>query len=93
MMACCHDVSENTCFTTANQGAVNSVVNAYCRLLQLRSQWAYTITQALKELEVEGVKLKPELLASFSPYRTSRLNRFGLIELKERYPPPVDYSV
>jgi len=53
----------------------------------------YTITQALKELEAKGMKLTPELLAGFSPYRTSHLNRFGLFELKERYPLPVDYGV
>lgn len=53
----------------------------------------HTITQALKELEAEGMSLTPELLAAFSPYRTHHLNRFGLFELKERYPPPVDYDV
>ena len=53
----------------------------------------HTITQALKELEAEGMKLTPELIASFSPYRTSHLNRFGLFELKERYPLPVDYGI
>jgi TnpA family transposase len=53
----------------------------------------HTITQALKELEAEGMSLTPELLAAFSPYRTHHLNRFGLFELKERYPPPVDYAV
>jgi TnpA family transposase len=53
----------------------------------------YSITQALKELEAEGMKLTPELIAGFSPYRTSHLNRFGLFELKERYPLPVDYGI
>jgi TnpA family transposase len=52
-----------------------------------------TITQALKELETEGMTLTPELIASFSPYRTSHLNRFGLFELKERNPSPVDYGI
>ena len=52
-----------------------------------------TITQALKELEAEGMTLTPELLAGFSPYRTSHLNRFGLFELKERNPPPVNYGI
>jgi TnpA family transposase len=52
-----------------------------------------TITQALKELEAEGMTLTPELIASFSPYRTSHLNRFGLFELKERNPLPVDYEI
>ncbi len=53
----------------------------------------HTITQSLKELEAEGMKLTPELIAGFSPYRTSHINRFGLFELKERYPLPVDYGV
>lgn len=53
----------------------------------------HTITQALKELEAEGMTLTPELLAVFSPYRTHHLNRFGLFELKERHPAPVDYGV
>jgi TnpA family transposase len=53
----------------------------------------HSITQALKELEAEGMKLTPELIACFSPYRTSHLNRFGLFELKERYPLPVDYGI
>jgi len=53
----------------------------------------HTITQALKELEAEGMKLAPELLAGFSPYRTSHINRFGLFELKDRHPPPVDYGI
>jgi TnpA family transposase len=29
----------------------------------------HTITQALKELEAEGMQLTPELIAAFSPYR------------------------
>lgn len=53
----------------------------------------HTITEALKELEAEGMKLTPELITGFSPYRTSHLNRFGLFELKERYPLPVDYGI
>ena len=53
----------------------------------------HSITQALKELEAEGMKLTPELIAGFSPYRTAHLNRFGLFELKERYPLPVDYGI
>ena len=53
----------------------------------------HTITQALKELEAEGMKLTPELIACFSPFRTGHLNRFGLFDLRERYPLPVDYGV
>ena len=50
----------------------------------------HTITQALKELQTDGMKLTPELLAGLSPYRTHHLNRFGLYEMKERHPLPVD---
>jgi TnpA family transposase len=53
----------------------------------------HSITQALKELEAEGMKLTQELIAGFSPYRTSHLNRFGLFELKERHPLPIDYGI
>ena len=53
----------------------------------------HTITQALKELQTDGMKLTPELLAGLSPYRTHHLNRFGLYEMKERHPLPVDYGV
>jgi len=53
----------------------------------------HTITQALKNLEAEGWTLTPELLASFSPFRTHHLNRFGLYDLKEREPAPVDYGI
>ena len=53
----------------------------------------HSITQALKELETEGMKLSPELIAGLSPYRTSHLNRFGLFELKERNPLPLDYGI
>lgn len=53
----------------------------------------YSMTQALKELEAEGMKLSPELISGLSPYRTSHLNRFGLFELKERNPLPIDYEI
>jgi TnpA family transposase len=53
----------------------------------------HTITLALKELESEGMQLTPELLAAFSPYRTHHLNRFGLFELRDREPAPVDYGI
>ena len=52
-----------------------------------------TITLALKELETKGVRLTPELLGALSPYRTHHINRFGMYELREREPPPVDYGV
>lgn len=53
----------------------------------------HTMTQALKELEAEGMVLTPELLAALSPYRTHHINRFGLYEVHDREPAPVDYDV
>jgi TnpA family transposase len=53
----------------------------------------HTMTLALKELEAEGWSLTPELLAAFSPFRTHHLNRFGLYELKDLVPMPVDYGI
>ena len=38
-------------------------------------------------------QLTPELLAAFSPFRTHHLNRFGLYELKDVVPMPVDYGI
>jgi TnpA family transposase len=52
-----------------------------------------TITLALKELETKGARLTPELLGALSPYRTHHINRFGMYELREREPAPVDYGV
>lgn len=52
----------------------------------------HTMTQALKELEAEGMPLTPELLAALSPYRTHP-NRFGMYELRERKLKPIDYDV
>ena len=53
----------------------------------------HTMTQALKELEAEGIVLTPELLAALSPYRTHHINRFGMYEVHDREPAPVDYGV
>jgi hypothetical protein len=53
----------------------------------------HTMTQALKELEADGWTLTPELLAMFSPFRSHHLNRFGLYDLKDREPAPVDYGI
>jgi hypothetical protein len=33
------------------------------------------------------------LLGALSPYRTHHINRFGMYELRERKPAPVDYGV
>lgn len=51
------------------------------------------MTEALKELEAEGMQLTPELLAGFSPYRTHHANRFGMYELRERKLRPINYDV
>lgn len=53
----------------------------------------HTMTRALKELEAEGIVLTPELLAALSPYRTHHINRFGMYEVHDREPAPVDYGV
>jgi hypothetical protein len=47
----------------------------------------------LKELETKGVRLTPESLGALSPYRTHHINRFGMYELRELEPAPVDYGV
>ena len=33
------------------------------------------------------------MLGALSPYRTHHINRFGMYELRERKPAPVDYGV
>ncbi|MGZ8249467.1 Tn3 family transposase [Methylomagnum sp.] len=53
----------------------------------------HTMTQALKELEAEGLALTPELLGAFSPYRTHHINRFGRYEFRDRQPAPINYGV
>lgn len=53
----------------------------------------HTITQALKELEAEGMQFTPELLCAFSPYRTHHTNCFAMYELRERKLEPIDYGV
>ena len=53
----------------------------------------HTMTRALKEIEAEGIVLTPELLAAPSPYRTHHINRFGVYEVRDREPAPVDYGV
>jgi len=52
----------------------------------------HTMTEALKELEAEGMQLTPELLGAFSPFRMHP-NRFGTYELQERELRPIDYNV
>jgi hypothetical protein len=53
----------------------------------------HTMTRALKELQADGWTLTADLLASFSPFRTHHLNRFGLYDLQDREPAPVDFGI
>ena len=50
------------------------------------------MTQALKELQDEGVVLTPEILRALSPYR-QHPSRFGMYELRDREAGPIDYDV
>jgi hypothetical protein len=50
------------------------------------------MTQALKELQNEGVALTPEILRALSPYR-QHPSRFGMYELRDREAGPIDYDV
>ena len=51
-----------------------------------------SMTQALKELQDEGMTLTSEILQALSPYR-QHPSRFGTYELWERETGPVDYDV
>ena len=51
-----------------------------------------SMTQALKELQDEGMTLTSEILQALSPYR-QHPSRFGTYELRERETGPVDYDV
>jgi TnpA family transposase len=51
-----------------------------------------SMTQALKELQNEGMVLTPEILRALSPYR-QHPSRFGMYELRDREAGPVDYDV
>ena len=51
-----------------------------------------SMTQALKELQNEGVALTPEILRALSPYR-QHPSRFGMYELRDRDVGPIDYDV
>ncbi|NNM52682.1 MAG: Tn3 family transposase, partial [Pseudomonadales bacterium] len=50
-----------------------------------------SMTQALKELQDEGMVLTPEILRALSPYR-QHLSRFGTYELRDRESGPIDYD-
>jgi TnpA family transposase len=51
-----------------------------------------SMTQALKELQDEGMVLTPEVLRALSPYR-QHPSRFGMYELRDREAEPIDYDV
>ena len=51
-----------------------------------------SMTQALKELQEEGMVLTPDILRALSPYR-QHPSRFGMYELRDRETAPVDYDV
>ena len=51
-----------------------------------------SMTQALKELQDEGMVLTPEILRALSPYRQHQ-SRFGMYELRDRDAGTVDYDV
>lgn len=51
-----------------------------------------SMTQALKELQDEGMALTPEMLRALSPYR-QHPSRFGMYELRDREAEPIDYDV
>jgi len=51
-----------------------------------------SMTQALKELQDEGMVITPEILRALSPYR-QHPNRFGMYELRDREVGPIDYDV
>lgn len=51
-----------------------------------------SMTQALKELQDEGMLLTPEILRALSPYR-QHPSRFGMYELRDREAGQIDYDV
>ena len=67
-----------------NHLIANLLIVHNCRIINL--------TRWLKELETEGMRLMPELLATLSPYRTHHINRSGTYGLRERKPTSVDYG-
>jgi len=51
-----------------------------------------SMTEALKELQDDGMVLTPEILRALSPYR-QHPSRFGTYELRDRDTGPIDYGV
>jgi len=50
-----------------------------------------SMTEALKELQEEGIVLTPEILRALSPYR-QHPSRFGTYELRDQEAGPVNYD-
>lgn len=52
-----------------------------------------SMTKAFREIEAEGeIKLTPELLALFSPYRTIHIGKFGTYYLRDRDVADLEYG-
>jgi len=47
----------------------------------------YDMTAVLRDLIAEGVEVRPEDIATLSPYITSHIKRFGEYTLSEQAPP------
>ncbi|HAD5970135.1 TPA_asm: hypothetical protein G1Q02_25695 [Salmonella enterica subsp. enterica serovar Typhimurium] len=52
----------------------------------------HSMTPALKELQSESMVITTEILRALSSYR-QHLNRFGVLELREREVIPVEYDI
>lgn len=51
---------------------------------------AYSMTEALVQMEKEGVDIPAETIASISPYRTRHVRRFGEFQVSEETPRMLD---
>jgi hypothetical protein len=50
------------------------------------------MTEALKEMQDDGMALTPDILRALSPYR-QHPSRFGMYELRDSEAGPIDYDV
>jgi hypothetical protein len=51
-----------------------------------------SMTEALKEMQDDGMALTPDILRALSPYR-QHPSRFGMYELRDSEVGPIDYDV
>jgi TnpA family transposase len=59
--------------------------------LILHNAWA--LTEAIRKLRREGMRITPEVISRLSPYLTEHINRFGTYRLKPGRPsPPPDFA-